>query len=82
VLTSGSTARGLLALASGDARRRLLATPVVTGGPATFAAARDLGFATVLQAPSPGALALATFTAVALGVAIPNPRPTRTGETR
>ena len=82
VLTSGSTARGLLALASGDARRRLLATPVITGGPATFAVARDLGFATVLQAPSPGAHALATFTAAALGVVVTNPRPTLTGETR
>ena len=82
VLTSGSTARGLLALASGDARRRLLATPVITGGPATFAVARDLRFATVLQAPSPGAHALATFTAAALGVVVTNPRPTLTGETR
>ena len=68
VLTSGSTARGLLALASAEARARLLATPVITGGPATFAVARDLGFGTVLQAASPGAIALATFTAAALGV--------------
>ena len=57
VLTSGSTARGLLALAGDDARSRLLATPVVAGGPATAAVARELGFSTVLQAPSPGALA-------------------------
>ena len=82
VLTSGSTARGLLALAPDGALPRLLATPVITGGPATFAVARDLGFETVLQAPSPGAHALATFTAAALGVAPPDVRPTLPGETR
>ncbi|MCJ7711203.1 MAG: hydroxymethylbilane synthase [Chloroflexi bacterium] len=82
VLTSGSTARGLRALASAEALPRLLATPVITGGPATFAVARELGFETVLQAPSPGALALATFTAAALGVVAPDPRPTPAGETR
>ena len=82
VLTSGSTARGLLALATHEARARLLATPVITGGPTTFAVARELGFETVLQAPSPGAHALATFTAAALGVAITSHQPTRTGETR
>ena len=80
VLTSGSTARGLLALASDEARPRLLATPVVTGGPVTTATARELGFQTVLQAPSPGAHALANFTAAALGAA---PLGTAlTGETR
>jgi hydroxymethylbilane synthase len=84
VLTSGSTARGLLALVTGEERARLLATPVITGGPTTFAVARDLGFGTVLQAPSPGARALATFTAAALGVTVagPEPAPTTTGETR
>jgi uroporphyrinogen-III synthase len=84
VLTSGSTARGLLALATEDDRARLLATPVITGGPTTFAVARELGFDTVLQAPSPGARALATFTAGALGVNAPrpDPAPTTTGETR
>ena len=83
LLTSGSTARGLLALASDDqARVRLLATPVITGGPTTFAVARELGFATVLQAPSPGAQALATFTAAALGVVATSPDSNHTGETR
>jgi hydroxymethylbilane synthase len=75
VLTSGSTARGLLALVADDARARLLATPVVTGGPATSAVARDLGFGTILQAPSPGAHALATFAAAALGVTAADPGP-------
>ena len=68
VLSSGSTARGILALADEPARTRLLATPVVTGGPSTFAVARDLGFATILQAPSPGGSVLAAFVAHALGV--------------
>jgi hydroxymethylbilane synthase len=89
ILTSGSTARGLLALATDGARVRLLATPVITGGPTTSAVARDLGFRTLLQAPSPGAQALATFTAAALGVAVRDAGPdpvilptTPTGETR
>ncbi len=86
VLTSGSTARGLLALATDEERARLLATPVITGGPTTFAVARGLGFARVLQAPSPGALALATFAAAALGLTAPapgpDPDPTATGENR
>ncbi len=84
VLTSGSTARGLLALADGPARARLLATPVVAGGPATFAIARGLGFATVLRSPSPGGTRLAAFVVAALGVPAkaPDPQPAPTGETR
>ncbi len=68
VLTSGSTARGLLALAAGEARERLLATAVVAIGEPTARIAADLGFSTVLCAPSPEASALAAFVASALGV--------------
>ncbi len=69
VLTSGSTARGLLALAADDAvRDRLLGTPVVAIGAPTAAAARSLGFATALSAPSPAAPDLAAFVAASLGV--------------
>jgi hydroxymethylbilane synthase len=77
VLTSGSTARGLLALADDDAARaRLLATPVIAAGPSTRAVALGAGFATVLEAPSPMSRVLASFTADALGV-----RPVATVET-
>jgi uroporphyrinogen-III synthase len=69
ILTSGSTARGLLALASPDARARLAATPVIAGGAATAAAARAAGYAIVLTAPSPAAADLVACTAQALGVA-------------
>jgi uroporphyrinogen-III synthase len=69
VLTSGSTARGLLALAADDrSRARLLATPVLAAGETTAAAAREAGYATVLVAPGPAAPDLAAFTAVSLGV--------------
>jgi uroporphyrinogen-III synthase len=70
VLTSGSTARGLLALAADDdARARLRETPVIAAGATTAAAARDAGYSTVVVAPSPSSAALATFVAAALGVA-------------
>jgi hydroxymethylbilane synthase len=73
ILTSGSTARGLLALAADDTvRARLLATPVVAAGSATAGVARGLGFATVLVAPSPSSDALAAFTAAALGASAPS----------
>ena len=52
----------------------------MTGGPVTTATVRELGFQTVLQAPSPGAHALATFTAAALGATPLDTAPT--GETR
>ncbi len=68
VLTSGSTVRGLLALASGGAHACLLATPVVAVGAQTAAAAREAGFRQVLVAPAPDADSLAAFTAAALGV--------------
>ncbi len=80
MLTSGSTARGLLALAPDEtARDLLLATPVVAIGEPTAEAARSLGFATVLTAPAPGAPALARFVAASLGLAPGLPRrPERT----
>ncbi len=80
VLTSGSTARGLLDLAADEAiRTRLLSTPVVTIGEPSAAAARALGFTAVLTAPSQHASALAAFVAASLGVTAddrrPDPRP-------
>ena len=71
VLTSGSTARGLLSLADGAARERLAATPVIAAGAATADAARAAGFSTILVAPSPASSDVAAFTASALGVADP-----------
>ena len=68
ILTSGSTARGLLALAEGDARELLAATPAVAAGTPTAWAAREAGFVTVLTAPSPASADLAAFSARALGV--------------
>jgi len=71
ILTSGSTARGLLALADGPAREQILATPVIAAGASTATAARAAGYRTVLTAPSPAARDLAEFAARALGVADP-----------
>ena len=69
VLTSGSTVRGLLALASApETHERLRATPVVAIGVPTAEAASSLGFTTVLVAPSPAAAELAGFVAASLGV--------------
>ena len=67
VLTSGSTVRGLLALAGDDARAAILATPVVVAGVKTATAASEAGFSLVLVAPAPDAASLADFTARALG---------------
>ena len=70
VLTSGSTARGIAALAADAATRaRLLATPVIAPGVTTADAAREAGYATVLTSPGPHAAELAAFTATALGLA-------------
>jgi len=71
ILTSGSTARGLLTLAGDAARARMLATPIIAAGASTAAAARAAGYQTVITAPSPAALELAAFTAGALGVEDP-----------
>jgi len=70
ILTSGSIARGLLALAADDAAAaRLRTIPVIAAGATTAAVARDLGYTRVLVAPAPGATALAEFTAVCFGLA-------------
>jgi hydroxymethylbilane synthase len=94
VVTSPSVARGLLALAADDAARaRLLAAPVVAIGEPSADAARSLGFAPVLVAPSTDPDGLATFVATALGVALadgavphartgPDPMPEPTGAAR
>lgn len=74
LVTSGSTARGLLALAADDAvRARLRATPVVAIGASSVAAARDAGFHAVETAPSADAASVAAFVVAALGAAIPEP---------
>jgi uroporphyrinogen-III synthase len=73
VLTSGSTVRGSRAVADAANRPALLDTPVITIGEPTARVARDLGFRTVLTAPSPSAPALAAFVATALGVARDRP---------
>jgi len=67
VATSGSTIRGLLALAGEAGRSAILATPVVAAGARTARAATDAGFGLVLVAAAPDASPLAAFTAHALG---------------
>ena len=74
VVTSGSVARGILALAADDeVRARLRATPVVVIGAPSAAAARDAGFGTVEIAPSPDPESVAAFVAGALGAATREP---------
>ena len=74
VITSGSIARGLLALAADDEiRAGLRETPVVAIGAPSAAAARDAGFRTVEVAPSPDPESVAAFVAAALGAAIRQP---------
>lgn len=76
VLTSGSTARGLLSLAADDAvRDHLRSIPVVAIGGPTASVARSLGFPTVLTAPGPGATALAAFVAASLGAGVSGATP-------
>jgi hydroxymethylbilane synthase len=80
VLASGSTARGLAALAAAADRARLLATPVIASGATTAEASRAAGYTTVLTAPTPDAASLAAFTAFSLGLTgAGSPRP-RAGE--
>ena len=67
VATSGSTARGLLALARDESRAALLATPLIAVGARTAQVAADAGYAVVHTAPAPDASSLAEFTAGALG---------------
>jgi uroporphyrinogen-III synthase len=82
VLTSGSTVRGLLALAiEAETDERLRRTPVVAIGEPTAAVARSLGFTTVLAAPSPAAGDLAAFVASSLGFAPSSTRPSVLADT-
>jgi uroporphyrinogen-III synthase/uroporphyrinogen III methyltransferase/synthase len=82
VLTSGSTVRGLLALAGeAETDERLRRTPVVAIGEPTAAVARSLGFTTVLAAPSPAAGDLAAFVASSLGFAPSSTRPSVLADT-
>jgi hydroxymethylbilane synthase len=73
VLTSGSTARGLLALAEAGVADRLRRTPVVAIGEPTAAAARGLGYRAVFVSTSPSIAALARFAAESLGVRAAQP---------
>lgn len=75
VLTSGSTARGLLSLADPEVRPALLAATVVAAGPRTAEVAAAAGFEHVLVAPAPEATPLAAFTARVLGVPAVDPDP-------
>lgn len=68
IVTSPSIARGLAALAGGEVREQLLATPVIAGGNRAAGGARDAGFATVHVAPAPDIASIAAFTARALGI--------------
>ncbi len=68
VLTSGSTARGLLALADDESRAWLQRAPVVAIGQPTADAASRSGCRTVLVSPTPSIAALAAFTAASLGI--------------
>ncbi len=67
VATSGSTARGLVALVAEERRPALLATPLIAAGARTAQVAADAGFSVVHVAPAPDAASLAEFTARALG---------------
>ncbi len=86
IVTSGSTARGLLALAAdGAARDRLRSAPVIAIGDPSAAAARDAGFRTVVVAPSSEPALIAAFTARSLGVipaSVTEPQPVSTGGSR
>ncbi|HJW22569.1 MAG TPA: hydroxymethylbilane synthase [Candidatus Limnocylindrales bacterium] len=71
IFTSGSTTRGLLALAAraGQAAvERVLATPAICIGPSTSGEARRLGFSVVAEPGSPGVAAIADATAGYLGL--------------
>ncbi|MEI7744936.1 MAG: uroporphyrinogen-III synthase [Chloroflexota bacterium] len=69
VLTSASSARGLVALAQDPGvRTRLLALPVIASGRTTAATAIEEGFATVVISPAPDAASLAESAATSLGL--------------
>jgi hydroxymethylbilane synthase len=63
VLTSGSTARGLLTLAAPDGADRIRRIPAICIGPRTAAEARALGFAVAAESPRQAAAALAELIA-------------------
>ncbi len=65
VLTSGSTARGLAALARSEGLD-VVSIPAICIGPETATAARSAGFTTIAVSTEPGAAALASTAAQAL----------------
>ncbi len=67
VFTSGSTVRGLLALAAGVDDQRLLRLPACCIGPSTASVARQAGFTDVREAPAQDVAALADIVAQAVG---------------
>jgi uroporphyrinogen-III synthase len=71
VLTSGSTARGLIALAGTDAVDAL-GIPAICAGEPTASEARRLGFRTILVASSPGPDAIASAVTAALDAPAPD----------
>ena len=72
---SGSSVRGLLALARADAIARLRATPAVCIGSTTARVARELGFTTVIASGKQTADALAAAVADALASLLPPTSP-------
>ncbi len=66
LFTSGSTVRGLLALAAAEPLLDVESIPAICIGPETAAEARRLGFLVLAEAPSRGARVLAEATARAL----------------
>jgi uroporphyrinogen-III synthase len=66
LFTSGSTVRGLVALAAAESIDDVTALPAICIGPETALEARRLGFHVLAEAPSRGAQALASATARAL----------------
>jgi hydroxymethylbilane synthase len=66
LFTSGSTVRGLVALAAAESLVDVTAIPAICIGPKTALEARRLGFHVLTEAPSRGAQALAAATARAL----------------
>ena len=65
VFTSGSTVRGLVALASADVLD-VTSIPAICIGPETAAAARRAGFHVLAEAPMRDAVTLAATTVAAL----------------
>jgi hydroxymethylbilane synthase len=68
VFTSGSTVRGLVALAALESLTEITAIPAICIGPETSREAGRLGFRVLAEAPTPDARALAATTADALAL--------------